>query len=228
MFSDHQLEYLVQQWGANHLLLGSDYPYDMATPDPVGHVLGAKKITRADKVKILGGNGDDTIGLAGVQVGKDRLTPTAAFPSSTTTIDGGAGNDVIGVHQSVVRDLKVLSGSGDDTVSYQDLTIRGTANVDLGNGNDRFAFGAKSSLNDNVTVLGGAGDDQLLIADSITLAAGKKIAINGGTETNLVENDSTIPISAFNPAPVNWPIGIVDGAAIEKAIISALQTCFQK
>lgn len=56
VFSDHQLEYLVKQWGADHVLLGSDYPYDMATPDPVGHVMSAKKLTRAEKVKVLGGN----------------------------------------------------------------------------------------------------------------------------------------------------------------------------
>ena len=56
VFTDHQLEYLVQQWGADHLLLGSDYPFDMATPDPVGHVMSARKLTRAEKAKILGGN----------------------------------------------------------------------------------------------------------------------------------------------------------------------------
>ena len=63
VFTDHQLEYLVQQWGADHLLLGSDYPYDMATPDPVGHVLSARRIARADKVKILGGNAVRLLGL---------------------------------------------------------------------------------------------------------------------------------------------------------------------
>ena len=56
VFTDHQLEYLVRQWGADHVLLGSDYPFDMATRDPVGHVMGARKLTRAEKTKILGGN----------------------------------------------------------------------------------------------------------------------------------------------------------------------------
>ena len=56
VFSDHQLEYLVQRWGADHVLLGSDYPYDMATPDPVGHVMGARKLRRDEKIAVLGGN----------------------------------------------------------------------------------------------------------------------------------------------------------------------------
>ena len=63
VFTDHQLEYLVQQWGAGHLLLGSDYPFDMATPDPVGHVMSARKISRADKAKILGGNAMRILGV---------------------------------------------------------------------------------------------------------------------------------------------------------------------
>ena len=24
-------------WGADHIVMGTDYPYDMAEPDPVGH-----------------------------------------------------------------------------------------------------------------------------------------------------------------------------------------------
>ena len=56
VFTDHQLEYLVRQWGADRVLLGSDYPYDMATPDPVGHVLSAKKLSREEKIAVLGGN----------------------------------------------------------------------------------------------------------------------------------------------------------------------------
>jgi aminocarboxymuconate-semialdehyde decarboxylase len=56
VFTDHQLEYLVQQYGSDHVLLGSDYPYDMADPDPVGHVMSAGGLTRAEKTAVLGGN----------------------------------------------------------------------------------------------------------------------------------------------------------------------------
>ncbi|HKF73170.1 MAG TPA: amidohydrolase family protein [Stellaceae bacterium] len=63
VFTDHQLEYLVRQWGADHVLLGSDYPFDMATPDPVGHVTSARRISRTDKAKILGGNATRLLGI---------------------------------------------------------------------------------------------------------------------------------------------------------------------
>ena len=69
VFTDHQLEYLVQQWGADHILLGSDYPFDMATPDPAGHVMGARKLKRAEKMKILGGN---AVRLLGIKAPKKR------------------------------------------------------------------------------------------------------------------------------------------------------------
>jgi aminocarboxymuconate-semialdehyde decarboxylase len=54
-FTHHQLEYLVQQWGADHVLLGTDYPYDMALPNAVDFVATAK-LGRTEKAAILGGN----------------------------------------------------------------------------------------------------------------------------------------------------------------------------
>jgi aminocarboxymuconate-semialdehyde decarboxylase len=54
-FTHHQLEYLVQQYGADHVLLGTDYPYDMALPNAVEFVETAA-LDRAEKAAILGGN----------------------------------------------------------------------------------------------------------------------------------------------------------------------------
>ena len=36
VFTHHQLEYLVEQWGADHILMGTDYPFDMGEVDPIG------------------------------------------------------------------------------------------------------------------------------------------------------------------------------------------------
>jgi len=69
VFTDHQLEYLVRQWGANHVLLGSDYPYDMADPDAVGAVMGAR-ISAADKEAVLGGNAARLLGIKLPKKGK--------------------------------------------------------------------------------------------------------------------------------------------------------------
>src|SRR5262249_1636934 len=41
VFNRAQLEYLVAQYGREHVLLGTDYPYDMAEIDPVGFIDGA-------------------------------------------------------------------------------------------------------------------------------------------------------------------------------------------
>jgi aminocarboxymuconate-semialdehyde decarboxylase len=56
VFSHAQLEYLVAQYGSDHLLLGTDYPFDMAMTDPVGFVESAPKLKRAEKDAIAGGN----------------------------------------------------------------------------------------------------------------------------------------------------------------------------
>lgn len=49
------LEYLVRTAGSEHVLMGSDYPYDMGDEDPVASVQGLS-IPEVDKKKILGGN----------------------------------------------------------------------------------------------------------------------------------------------------------------------------
>jgi aminocarboxymuconate-semialdehyde decarboxylase len=53
VFDRRQLEFLLETYGAEHLLMGTDYPFDMAEPDPVGFHGGLDEIDRA---KILGGN----------------------------------------------------------------------------------------------------------------------------------------------------------------------------
>ena len=42
------LEYLVANFGADHVVLGSDYPYDMGDPEPVASLRAA----RIDAAKI--------------------------------------------------------------------------------------------------------------------------------------------------------------------------------
>jgi aminocarboxymuconate-semialdehyde decarboxylase len=51
--SDESLAFLIERAGAARVLLGSDYPYDMAMMDCVAHVRGLK-ISDADKAAILG------------------------------------------------------------------------------------------------------------------------------------------------------------------------------
>jgi len=56
VFTEHQLRYLIETWGADKLVMGTDYPYDMAEPDPVGHVTSVRGLADADRAKVVGGN----------------------------------------------------------------------------------------------------------------------------------------------------------------------------
>jgi aminocarboxymuconate-semialdehyde decarboxylase len=56
VFTPHQLEYLVGQYGSDHVLLGTDYPYDMGMYDPVAFVESAIKLKREDRAAIVGRN----------------------------------------------------------------------------------------------------------------------------------------------------------------------------
>jgi len=55
VFTGENLRHLVAQYGADHLMIGSDYPYEW-TDRPVDHVLETPGLSDADKIAILGGN----------------------------------------------------------------------------------------------------------------------------------------------------------------------------
>ncbi len=55
LHSAPHLEFLISQSGSNHILLGTDYPFDMGMMDPVRHVRGLK-IGETQKDAILTGN----------------------------------------------------------------------------------------------------------------------------------------------------------------------------
>jgi len=63
VFTEHQLEYLVRLYGSDHIVLGTDYPYDMGMYDPVGFIDGAAELTDADKAAIVGENAARLLGI---------------------------------------------------------------------------------------------------------------------------------------------------------------------
>jgi aminocarboxymuconate-semialdehyde decarboxylase len=54
-FDPGMLGQLVGRFGADHVLLGTDYPYDMGVEDPVGFVNGAK-LPAVQRRQVEGGN----------------------------------------------------------------------------------------------------------------------------------------------------------------------------
>ena len=51
--SQRALEYLVRFAGADHVMLGSDYPYSMGDPGPVQEVEGTPGLSDGDKRQVL-------------------------------------------------------------------------------------------------------------------------------------------------------------------------------
>ncbi len=60
--SHSALRYLVDEVGADHVVLGSDYPADMGTPDPVASVEGNPLLSDSEKASILGANLEALLG----------------------------------------------------------------------------------------------------------------------------------------------------------------------
>jgi aminocarboxymuconate-semialdehyde decarboxylase len=55
-FDRGMLGHLVERFGADHVLLGTDYPYDMGMEHPVEFIGGTPGVSKADKDRIMGGN----------------------------------------------------------------------------------------------------------------------------------------------------------------------------
>jgi aminocarboxymuconate-semialdehyde decarboxylase len=64
VYTHHQLEYLVEQFGADHVLIGTDYPADMGEVDPIGFIEGAKGLDDIERRAILGRNAARLLNIA--------------------------------------------------------------------------------------------------------------------------------------------------------------------
>jgi aminocarboxymuconate-semialdehyde decarboxylase len=65
VFGEVSLGYLIQRYGSDHVLLGTDYPYDMGETDPIGLIERVEGLGEADVANIVGGNAARLLGLAG-------------------------------------------------------------------------------------------------------------------------------------------------------------------
>ncbi len=63
VFDPGMVEQLVNRFGAGHVLLGTDYPFDMGLPDPLA-LVEASHLTRAERDMIVGGSAELLFGLA--------------------------------------------------------------------------------------------------------------------------------------------------------------------
>jgi len=55
-FDPRMLKQLIDRYGAEHVMLGTDYPYDMGEDDPRGLFAGVNRLSAADRRLIEGGN----------------------------------------------------------------------------------------------------------------------------------------------------------------------------
>jgi len=62
VFDPDQLEWLVRKYGASQILLGTDYPYDMAEPRPL-ELLQRAKLTETERADIAGLNAANLLGI---------------------------------------------------------------------------------------------------------------------------------------------------------------------
>ncbi|MGD0024363.1 MAG: amidohydrolase family protein [Xanthobacteraceae bacterium] len=63
VFTPYQLAELVRVFGAEHVVMGTDYPYDMAEYDPIGHIASVEGFDPSTIAALAGGNAKRLLGL---------------------------------------------------------------------------------------------------------------------------------------------------------------------
>jgi aminocarboxymuconate-semialdehyde decarboxylase len=63
VFTPEQLTALVATFGVDHVLMGTDYPYDMAEYDPLQHLAATKSLDDATRAAIAGRNAKTLLGV---------------------------------------------------------------------------------------------------------------------------------------------------------------------
>jgi aminocarboxymuconate-semialdehyde decarboxylase len=64
VFSYHQLAYLLDVFGPDRILMGTDYPFDMAEFNPVGHIAGVPGMEASTLASLAGGTAARLLGIA--------------------------------------------------------------------------------------------------------------------------------------------------------------------
>jgi aminocarboxymuconate-semialdehyde decarboxylase len=55
-FDPQMLRHMVDHYGPGHVLLGTDYPYDMGVDDPLGFIARVPRLKGDERALIEGGN----------------------------------------------------------------------------------------------------------------------------------------------------------------------------
>ena len=63
VFTPLQLKALVDTFGADHVVMGTDYPFDMLEHDPIGHIVDTPGLDETTRAKLAGGNLKKLVGI---------------------------------------------------------------------------------------------------------------------------------------------------------------------
>jgi aminocarboxymuconate-semialdehyde decarboxylase len=63
VFTALQLEALVKTFGVDHIIMGTDYPFDMLENDPIEHIASVEGFDDLTRAALAGGNAKKLFGM---------------------------------------------------------------------------------------------------------------------------------------------------------------------
>jgi len=191
--------------GANQITLSS------------GVRVGALAITTGATIA-----GQNTIQLLGnVQVA-GNLTITTRSADSTITLAGP-------LH--VGGNVSIQTGLGDDNVSFSDLFVNGSFNVNLGAGDNSLSSTGLSHIGGRFTFTGGAGEDNVSLGNGLSIggsailttgsgddsvAIGAGVSVGRNLDVNVGKGDNSVLVYGSN---VGQGLRITGGTGADKVTL---------
>ncbi len=133
--------------GDDIVLVGSSTTRTIPTPG--ASLAFAPTLSIAGKLQVVAGQGNDTILVNQVSVGKD------------VSLSAGSGFDLLAINASAIgKDLEVMADSGNDILTAAGNVIAGEIEMETGHGDD-FVTLMGDTVADEADISTGAGSDQL-------------------------------------------------------------------
>ena len=116
VFEPDQVKFLVDKYGAEHVLLGTDYPYDMGEDDPLGLIGRVAGLTQ-DQIDLISGGRL----ILGVGAGEDLPDFESFGESHERATRSGRMDEGLSIIDAEVKAILSLPGSRVTSSQYSRL-----------------------------------------------------------------------------------------------------------
>ncbi|OUT15943.1 hypothetical protein B9N64_01090 [Campylobacter concisus] len=163
--------------------------------------------------KIISGDGDDIVTIRNTNLNKVHNDY-----DKNIKVDTGTGNDTVNLYNVTVNDTNIWTKEGNDTINATDTTFKTTqgTGIGTGSGNDVININSGSNFESGTHISAGEGNDIININSGANLNGGHVYGYEGNDTIN-INSGATLTNSSVRGNEGNDTISISGGATINNS-----------